>query len=1466
MPGWPTPLKPVLHHEPGHLSKASSYTTQVSRLNAEGLEETIQLSGMDAMAADGVDPFSGNYTMVSYDQLMRGGWANNNLSLETMAVSDTLAVIPVSHLDVGNYPYNDIASGDLNNDGQAEQIAAWLDEDLTLNISTGEVPGLPGRTTSAPAAVARGGDSGGYALQFDGFDDYVNTGSGISLANTSFTVAFWARRFSASTWDLAVGQGAGSINQGLYIGFRDSNIFTCAFWNNDLNMPQVYTDPDWHYWACTYDADTNLRKIYQDGVQVAQGLALADYQGSGDLHIGWAFNATFSFDGLIDDVGIWNAARTQEQINLDLFRTAPDELNLAAYWPFEEGAGTATADISGNGHDGTLVNGPLWNPEIAPEGELHLLVRGYDEALWQCNYDIDSGGCLRWNNLGGGLLLSAPAAVSRGEDQFDVFAVGTNYQVYMRQWDSGWIGSWQQYGDWPYPAMSWAGPTPEVPAPAVVARNGGIDLFRLGPDNTLLWHDGAGWQSLGGMLASGPGAVSLSENHMQVFARGMDDSLWTIGYSGGWGDWQRLPLDGVPAGVTMASAPAAVTPGADQMVVYVRGSDNQTWSIEYEGGVWSNWSVAGGVLASGLGAVVWSGATYLFAQKFDDQLQSSLDELTWADVGGLPPSFMTLDTGFTAQTRNIGVYQDFSVDIETGYFLGDGRSQIALAYYFDALHIRIAIYESGERFQPQCVTDVDVNGDIETLRVNAFSIAAGDFLGGDGIDDIALTYTIGKYYNLQVIQVTREGLSTQVTGTVEEVIIPDEDGNYMDGNFTGTIDLAAGDFDQDGRDEIGLATVWHREDWIYLEECDSHIFSVRMRIYDLLEDLVSGDYNLRMYYADGVAGGVWGAWWGEAIYDEPDPDREAYIIGINIAAGDVNGDGKDELVRTWPYEFSNYADSCADQDEPVTSRFVRALQVLELPDNPDGYTNDWCPNGNCLITGGTVTTVDLGVWTFSYQDRLVVGDLNRDTIGEFAWQMSDWLRTYYLDPDADPSRPYQPFTAWYLLSPRVYPEMAVGAFTGESVRVGPPSYRVQNRIDTPVAMINMPPVHRDIVKDDGGNNIVFETPQETCIPSIDNPECTHAKYRHLNFSESEELIETKHEYSISAGMENKTCAGGGLPGLFDLKACLKTSIDYTHGGQFDSTTDNISSITYNQKVIAADDDKIIYFGTPYAVWEYPVLTDEPGATPGYITVVSPLIKQTSYPSSLGGYYNPSCDEDWYAAGHQPDNVWSYDPIGDVRFTDYDPDRVVYDPGTLDDWFEEEITYETFQQTTDSTTFSHSIKAGLGLETSGSANIKMITFEGDFKAYIKGSYDYSRMETDRFTTKEGTTYSFFLSPKPLDAKYSTRPILYWANAGYMVMDYQAEPGQGARWLLYDKPDPAFILAWYGFPDPAAPENPPCGEAKKLFSKDVVIDPQVVSVGDTVTITAVVRNFSSVIPPASVTVRFYLGDPSLNVVIG
>jgi len=156
------------------------------------------------------------------------------------------------------------------------------------------------------------GPSGG-AIEFGGIDGAGDAGAGIGLDDRSFTVAFWALRASEDRDDFFVSQGTGSDNQGLQIGFRYSNVFTFAFWGNDLDTGVAYTDNDWHHWACVYDALTGARTVYRDASPVASDTASANYQGSGTFWIGKRFDESYCM-GAIDDLVVLTVPLSSGQV------------------------------------------------------------------------------------------------------------------------------------------------------------------------------------------------------------------------------------------------------------------------------------------------------------------------------------------------------------------------------------------------------------------------------------------------------------------------------------------------------------------------------------------------------------------------------------------------------------------------------------------------------------------------------------------------------------------------------------------------------------------------------------------------------------------------------------------------------------------------------------------------------------------------------------------------------------------------------------------------------------------------------------------------------------------------------------------------------------------------------------------------------------------------------------------------
>ena len=267
-----------------------------------------------------------------------------NLGIKSNSVTFPLKIYNLLNVNAGG-PYDGIPSQDVTLQGSIINIDEY-----------GDSP-----TTSYQWRV-----SNEAGLEFDGTSDYVNAGSGVNLANQSFTVAAWVKRGRSNAPEWVISQGQGVANMGLHFGFRSNNIFAFAFWANDLDVP-VATVPEstdtqnWHHWVGTYDETAGVRKVYVDGVEKASDNPTVNYQGTGNLIIGSRFDTSGYFQGNIDDVAIFNRALDSDEV-AELADTllSGSETDLLGYWAFDEGDGTTAADDSPNNNHGTLHGDPTW--------------------------------------------------------------------------------------------------------------------------------------------------------------------------------------------------------------------------------------------------------------------------------------------------------------------------------------------------------------------------------------------------------------------------------------------------------------------------------------------------------------------------------------------------------------------------------------------------------------------------------------------------------------------------------------------------------------------------------------------------------------------------------------------------------------------------------------------------------------------------------------------------------------------------------------------------------------------------------------------------------------------------------------------------------------------------------------------------------------------------------------------------
>ena len=323
---------------------------------------------------------------------------------------------------------------------------------------------------------------------------------------------------------------------------------------------------------------------------------------------------------------------------------------------------------------------------------------------------------------------------------------------------------------------------------------------------------------------------------------------------------------------------------------------------------------------------------------------------------------------------------------------------------------------------------------------------------------------------------------------------------------------------------------------------------------------------------------------------------------------------------------------------------------------------------------------------------------------------------------------------------------------------------------------------------------------------------------------------------------------------------LKASLTHTYGENFSSSTTTIKTRVFNELATAYTHDAVVYFGTPYKIWEYPVFASgSDKEVVDYLTVIfpAPANLETPAPTIFSGDY-PAAP--WYNAGHQTFNVWSYPPqVGDIEFQDYDPVQGAFAEvpvgGGGGGFTFSQLNMRKFITTTNKM-HDFNYEFALGKETPKFAEEK--GFKWDLQASVKGSYKTAEIKTEQQTTSEKTEISGYIGEQPTSSQFSTRALLYQAKGGYYVLDYQTDmPGVGDWEKYYHDPDPAFILPWYGFPAGFKANNAVSPTLNlDLFSPDIQVTPAYASIGMTVTISATLRNFSNH-PALPFKVRFCRG---------
>lgn len=219
-----------------------------------------------------------------------------------------------------------------------------------------------------------------YALLLNGTSQYISVGTPLSN-NSSYTKEAW----------IYVTTTAGARNV-----ISSSN---APFWLNTGQLsaghggnysqvvdPSTITLNKWTHVAVTYSASTTTMRLYRDGILVATNTSVASNYTSEATYIGTHAGAGSYLQGLMDEVRIWNVARTQAQLKQNiLYPPANNATGLVGYYKLNENGGTSATNATG-GTNGTMVNSPTWQTGPARHSYSGLNFDGSDDVVTVANH------------------------------------------------------------------------------------------------------------------------------------------------------------------------------------------------------------------------------------------------------------------------------------------------------------------------------------------------------------------------------------------------------------------------------------------------------------------------------------------------------------------------------------------------------------------------------------------------------------------------------------------------------------------------------------------------------------------------------------------------------------------------------------------------------------------------------------------------------------------------------------------------------------------------------------------------------------------------------------------------------------------------------------------------------------------------------------------------------------------------
>ena len=199
----------------------------------------------------------------------------------------------------------------------------------------------------------------GFALRFDGIDDFVTILSGTTqLISPSFTLEMWVSWQNTTQQNLFLSRKLNEFEILLYPNGYMIQFFSCRYDQGNYTMPAF----QWVHLAISFDAPSTNYKLYINGNLAYTGSCGTYEVTSGNILIGKRVNNSSPYTGYIDEFRYWDHARSSTEIMNNYRKFIPTAAGLIGRWSFDEGSGSTFGDVGPTG----TISGATWEVSTAP--------------------------------------------------------------------------------------------------------------------------------------------------------------------------------------------------------------------------------------------------------------------------------------------------------------------------------------------------------------------------------------------------------------------------------------------------------------------------------------------------------------------------------------------------------------------------------------------------------------------------------------------------------------------------------------------------------------------------------------------------------------------------------------------------------------------------------------------------------------------------------------------------------------------------------------------------------------------------------------------------------------------------------------------------------------------------------------------------------------------------------------------